>query len=74
MNYNDVCDDPQIVVMNDVLVRKVNALTLDLEKAMVVRLSLTLFWEANGAHLTMRALGISQRRARMLLQSKRPPL
>jgi hypothetical protein len=74
MNYNDVCDDPQIVVMNDVLVRKVNALTLDLEKAVMVMLSLTLFWEANGAHLTMRALGMSQRRARMLLQSKRPPL
>jgi hypothetical protein len=33
MNDNIVCDESQIIVENEVLVRKVNALTRDLEKA-----------------------------------------
>jgi hypothetical protein len=64
MNDNVVCDESQIIVGNEVLVRKVNALTKDLKKVT------GLWWQGqvgfhfgkpNSAHLTVRALGMSQR-------------
>jgi hypothetical protein len=41
---------------------------------MVGKTNWSLFWEANGAHLTVRDLVMFLKRGRMILQSKRPCL
>jgi hypothetical protein len=53
------CYDSQITIENDVLMKKFNALTLDLEKAYGGKAKLDLFWEANDDHLIVRALDMS---------------
>jgi hypothetical protein len=65
------CDDSRIVE-NDVLVKKANSLTHDLERAYGGKAKLNFVLEVKGAHLTMKALGTFPRRVRMNLLNKRP--
>ena len=67
MNDNIGCDESQIIVENEALVGKVNALTHDLENAYGGKAKLDFFGEVNGAHLIVRALDMFLRKARMLL-------
>jgi hypothetical protein len=61
------CDESKIIIKNEALVGRVNALIHDLEKAYGGKAKLDLYWEANGALLIVRVLGILLRKERMLL-------
>ena len=67
MNDNIALDESQIIVENEVLVDRVNALTHDLEKAYGGKAKLDFILESNGAHLTVRVLDMFPRKERMLL-------
>jgi hypothetical protein len=57
MNNNVICDDSQIIVENDVLVRKVNALTQDLEKAYVGKAKLDFIFGSQRCSLNREGFG-----------------
>jgi hypothetical protein len=64
---NIACVKSQIIVENEALVGKVNALTHDLENAYGGKAKLDFFGEVNGAHLIVRVLDMFLRKTRMLL-------
>jgi hypothetical protein len=67
LNNNVACDDSHAIIENDVLVKKVKALTLDLEKAYGGKVKLDFILGSHSAHLMVRTLSMSLRKARMLL-------
>jgi hypothetical protein len=67
VNDNIACHESQIIVENEALVGKVNALTRDLEKAYGGKAKLDFILEVNDAHLIVRALDMFPRKVRMLL-------
>jgi hypothetical protein len=67
VNDNIACDESQIIIENEALVGKVNALTCDLEKAYGGKAKLKFILEVNDANLIVRALDMFPRKAIMLL-------